>query len=451
MNTKTTISSIEETLTPPAEAVKTDWVNVKNAANSAVLATLNQANSESIDTVLMKCSFSPIQLDPRPNAANPEVQFGVEITMAWYENITNLDHHRPGDTSATPSSAEQALSCELPQTGITIATVRPDADSLTAMAVLHLRMNNTAFIESLVREVGEFDRLGPSVGEMSSSISAIWELASDFSKDMETRVLYIAKILAGKISEKELMEFASKRIQKLEDARKNSKVELYDAGELKIAFVESSHRFATNLGYELAPVVVAKNPVMPVDFKDPSKGTYVKYTICRYDSNVACDIARILKQLQQKEAGWGGRGDIIGSSQGVSSALDSETVLEMVQYYAATDIKKLGENGEYRTDLQNFIETLPEDVKTIFQQAEFTVENEGPESGTFTKLITWIHQAIEYGIFISPNEDSAFARITMSDPDMDASFSLSISTNGLSQSASYAEFVINGNKTVFLR
>ena len=162
---------------------------------------------------------------------------------------------------------------------------------MTAMAVIHLRMNNITFNENLVQEIGKFDRFGPSAGEMNKPVSTIWELASDFSKSMESRVLLIVRVLAGKMPEKEMEEIASKRAQKLEDARKNSTIEIYETNGIKIAFVESSHRFATNLGYELAPVVIAKNSVMPVDFKDSTKGTYIKYTICRYDSNVPCDIS----------------------------------------------------------------------------------------------------------------------------------------------------------------
>ena len=168
---------------------------------------------------------------------------------------------------------------------------------------------------------------------MSKPVSAIWELASDFSKSMEARVLLLVRILTGKMSEKEIEEISSKRIGKLEDARKNSSIEIHEMSGLKIAFVESSHRFATNLGYELAPVVVAKNPVMPVDFKDPSKGTCIKYTICRYDSNIPCDISQVLKDLQALESGWGGRGDIIGSPQGVSSSLSTETGVGIVKKY----------------------------------------------------------------------------------------------------------------------
>ncbi len=284
-----------------------------------------------LDDTLSKCAFSPFQLDPRPNAQNPEVQFGVEITLPGYENIPNLDHHQPGDTSETPSSAEQALICKIPEKGINIATVRPDADTITAMAVLHLRMNNISFNESIVREVGRFDRLGPSAGKMNTTVSAIWELALDFSKSMEARVLTLARILTEKLSEKELEDISSKRVQKLIDARNNSKIEVMKVHGTGIAIIESSHRFATNLGYELAPVVLAKNPVMPIDFKDPSKGTYTKYTICRYDNNIPCDIPAILNELGSLERGWGGRGDIIGSPQGISSTLTSDTILSIIQ------------------------------------------------------------------------------------------------------------------------
>jgi hypothetical protein len=159
------------------------------------------------------------------------------------------------------------------------------------MAVLHLRMNNIIFNENLVREIGKFDRLGPSAGTMNNPLSAIWEIASDVARSIENRVLIISRILTGKMTNTEIEKLASKRVQKLEDARKNSTIDVFEINGIKIAFVDSSHRFATNLGYELAPLVIAKNSVMPVDFKDSTKGTYVKYTICRYDSNVPCDIS----------------------------------------------------------------------------------------------------------------------------------------------------------------
>jgi len=72
------------------------------------------------------------------------------------------------------------------------------------------------------------------------------------------------------------------------------------------------------------------NPSMPVDPKDASKGTYRKFTVCRYDSHTPCDLPAALKELQALEAGWGGRGDIFGSPQGVSSSLTVEQVIEVV-------------------------------------------------------------------------------------------------------------------------
>ena len=98
----------------------------------------------------------------------------------------------------------------------------------------------------------------------------------------------------------------------------------------RIATVISSHRFATKLGYEHATVVVAQNPEMPVDFRDPSQGKYNKFTVCRYNAHTPCNLPAALIELQALENGWGGRGDIFGSPQGVSSTLTLDQVVKVV-------------------------------------------------------------------------------------------------------------------------
>jgi len=100
--------------------------------------------------------------------------------------------------------------------------------------------------------------------------------------------------------------------------------------------VVSTHRFATQLGYEAASVLVCFNPEMAVDFRDPSKGTYRKYTLCRYDSHVPVDLTAAMVELNELDSAvtegnrWGGRGDIGGSTQGIGSGLELEQVLEVV-------------------------------------------------------------------------------------------------------------------------
>jgi hypothetical protein len=314
----------------------------------------------------MKMKF--YQFDPRPQglAANEEILtaaepvLGIEVTIPALASrcVGNLDHHGPDSTSETLSACEQALRLVCSETncpvcgdswfshtsdgsecgmgrpawtkpGLALVTVRPDADSVTAMAVIHNFIHAWGMDPAIVRDVGAFDRLGPSAGEPSPLVTAIARKAADHKIPLEERVMWVAEILAGADKRQEIAELCSAHAAELDAARKVSELTLCANG--RIACVVSTHRFATTLGYEYAPVVVAYNPVMPVDPRDPSKGTYAKFTICRYDSHVKCDLPAALVELQALEPGWGGRGDIFGSPQGVSSNLTVDQVVAVVE------------------------------------------------------------------------------------------------------------------------
>lgn len=303
------------------------------------------------------------QFDPRPQGAtaNEEIfnagqVLGIEVTVPALAArcMGNLDHHGPGDTSETPSACEQALgyypwpgrpccggswdtySCPNcdgmqipPEIPAGLATVRPDADSITAMAVIHNLVNAWGIDPSIVADVGRFDRLGPSVGKPSQLVTAIARKSADHKIPLEERVLWVANILTGADKRQEIAELCSAHEAELEAARKASELTLRAGG--RIAVVVSTHRFATTLGYESASVVVAFNPAMVVDPRDASKGTYAKFTVCRYDSHTPCDLPAALAELQALEPGWGGRGDIFGSPQGVSTELILDQVVAVVE------------------------------------------------------------------------------------------------------------------------
>lgn len=282
------------------------------------------------------------QFDQRPQGADanetifaeaPAGVFGIEVTIPALAArcIVNLDHHGVGDTAETRSACEQAMTCELPPEGVVLVTVRPDADSVTAMAIILNRSEGKAIDADLVSAIGRFDRLGPSAGRPSAVVSAIARKACDFKISLEARVQWVSDILAGDSKETEVAELVSAHDAELEAARAASHVTLCAEG--RIATVVSTHRFATNLGYAEAQVVVAMNPEFPVDPKDSSKGTYRKFTVCRYDSHVKCDLPVALLELQQLEPGWGGRGDIFGSPQGVSSKLTLDQVVGVVAHH----------------------------------------------------------------------------------------------------------------------
>ena len=280
------------------------------------------------------------QLDPRSVAASVAANdailasgapvLGVEVTvpaLAARCGLGNLDHHGPDSTAETPSACEQALSCELPPEGATLATVRCDADSVTAMAVLASRLEGRKVNETLVRAIGAMDRLGPKAGERVDTVIAVARKAADFKVPLAERVTWAQSVLDGTCDSEEIAKLVAERDREFEAARKASEVRVVAD---KVAMVVSTHRFATNLGYEMANVVVAMNPEFPVDPRDPAKGTCVKFTIARYDSHVPCVIKTALAELQALEPGWGGQGDIIGSPQGQSSKIELDHVVDVV-------------------------------------------------------------------------------------------------------------------------
>ena len=284
--------------------------------------------------------YSYAQLDPRniPAAsiandatlASGAPVLGVEVTVAALAarcTLGNLDHHGPESTTETPSACEQALTCELPADGAVLATVRCDADSVTAMAVLASRLADRKVSECLVRAIGEMDRLGPKSGSRHDAVIAVARKSSDFRVALEERVAWVQSVLDGTCEATEIALLKATRDLEFEMARIASSVVVADE---KVAVVVLTLRFATNLGYEVANVVVAMNPEFPVDTRDPAKGTCRKFTVARYDSHVPCDIKTALAELNALEPGWGGQGDIIGSPQGQSSILVLSQVIDLV-------------------------------------------------------------------------------------------------------------------------
>ncbi len=286
-------------------------------------------------TILVKC----VQLDPRPQGAGGNEEFfrgnrvlGIEVTIPSLAArcIANLDHHGEHDTAETPSACEQALTKSLGNTGVIMATVRPDADSVTAMAVLARQLEGLSVDEDLIRAVGAFDRLGPAAGRPEDRVIAIARKAMDFKILLCDRVIWVADLIGGEDKSAEVATLVASHDADIAAARQASQISTRSSKGVMIASVTSTHRNATLLGYEAGQVVVAFNPTMAVDPKSPSAGTYEKFTVCRYDSHVRCDLPSALKELQALEVGWGGRGDIFGSPQGVSSTLVTAQVLEVV-------------------------------------------------------------------------------------------------------------------------
>lgn len=281
--------------------------------------------------------FNYVQLDPRPGKENPTFDYGIEITVPRFlSGQPNLDHHGEGATSETPSAAMQALTAELPEEGAVLATVRPDADSITAMAILASRAEGRSINKALVADIDALDRLGPQAETThADEPTAIGRVAANFRMSMKERVAFVQDVLEGTADNERIAELVAERDAEYAAAYEASEVRTEADG--LIAVVESTHRFATAIGYEAATVVVAFNPEMAVMAKGedgrfkPTGETYRKFTICRFNEHVPMNWEAMLAELNEQETGWGGRDTIVGSPQNTSSELTIEAVVEIVE------------------------------------------------------------------------------------------------------------------------
>ncbi|MBU1110124.1 hypothetical protein KKB83_00705, partial [Patescibacteria group bacterium] len=219
-----------------------------------------------------------------------------------------------------------------------LGTVRPDADSITAMAVLESRATERVIDLELVVAVGMMDRFGPRVEakiQKSDLVVAIARMAPNFRVSMAERVAFVQACLDGTVDMDEVARLKAERDAEYAAAEAASEVRVIVPN--KLVFVQSTHRFATSIGYKYASTVVAYNPEMPVMERGtggqmkPTGQTYRKHTVCRWDSNVPVDLDAARAELQALESGWGGRGDIFGSPQNRSSEVSPDVVVECVR------------------------------------------------------------------------------------------------------------------------
>lgn len=257
---------------------------------------------------------------------------GIEVTIpevAAYCDLGNVDHHGPEDTADSLCACEQALVMDLPPPGALFVTVYPDADSVTAMAVLANRAAGDPVDPEIVRLVADYDKYGPSMGRPADLLIGVSRIASSRKMAMSDKVQWIQRALRGNVDIGEISGFVEDHDRDFQEALAATTVTLRFGG--KVAVVESKHRYATRIGYMHAKTLVCVNSEFPVNFKDDTDGTYTKYTICRFNQHVAFDLPKVLIELQNMEPGWGGRADIVGSPIGTSSKLDLQQVLDVME------------------------------------------------------------------------------------------------------------------------
>ena len=302
-------------------------------------------------------------LDPRPGADNSAVlgaeTLGIEVTipaLAAQCGLGNIDPQHSG-TSEHSAAILAALDAPLPPPGSTLVTVRPDLDSVGAMAVLELRAGGWSrrddrmypAIETIakadafahgpwpgVRPVPRTKREWSDGAVTTTShpyLATAAALVSDRGMALADRVEAMMHAIRGKGDERFNGYAAKVREARsaLLESIKHGTTHITPRGGYPICQVISTHLGALDIGYHLAPVVVATNPRM----RGPG-GIYLKHTVCQWQAGYA-DLRAAVAALNAAEVesggtpGWGGSATIIGSPQGVSSVLSNGGVAAIIE------------------------------------------------------------------------------------------------------------------------
>lgn len=316
-------------------------------------------------TALSVYDLSPVYrfgvLDPRqaPVAAehndrllSRQPVLGLEVTipaLAARCCLGNIDPQHGCDTfgrSATPvlgsnnAAITAALGHPLPPDGATLVTVRPDLDSIGAMAVLLIRAagldGDLGWIDRvrLIEDVDAFaqgpwvERPLPTLEQPyldhgTSAVAAMAAAVADHRVPVDVRVNWMAHwLLTGEEPETYRLKADTEAMAILESLDRGETV-LHAYPRASVVF--SSNRGAIGLGYRLNPVVVAINDNFSFNGGEPHR----KVTIAQWD-DTHVDLRAIVARLNVLEPGWGGSTTICGSPQGESSRVTDAQILAII-------------------------------------------------------------------------------------------------------------------------
>ncbi len=299
-------------------------------------------------------------IDPRPIPEarsaneklfeNPHGVLGIEVTIPAYAQKCTLGNIDPqhSDGNVDLAAIEVAQTLDVPPSHATMITVRADLDAFGAMALIKYRANGgevTPEIKARIEEIAKTDKFArggwpgktdlpskkkpwPTSGGTSEteSLAGIAARVMDFKVPVVDRIKSMEEYLTlGTEPSSYQDKVEAERVDMIQ-ALENGAIKIEVVADGNIAYVESSHRAGTSLGYSQAPIVVAFNPT----FKQGPGDAYKKYTVCQYEGTWA-DLVAVKNELAQLEEGWGGSPNIIGSPQGKSSELSPKQVIGTVE------------------------------------------------------------------------------------------------------------------------
>ena len=282
--------------------------------------------------------FKPKSYDVGVEITNPDLQIPGK---------PNIDHHGLGATANTPSAAEQAIALkdsQLPERDARVAIQKPDADALTAVAVMANRVDKLPVNQRLVEAVGRHDRgievdaEGKPFKDVETLLSALRSVARNPNVLINQRISAIRSLLAGTIPESSLhsrvASYKANRWMAEVHAEKTSRIDDIVPG--KLAFVQTPNEnwfTARQLGLERAPVAVIA----------AQNGAKTHFEVVARSGHPAGEhLGKALAELTKLE-NWGGRAEIfvspsVSESQRRASAFDSAQIRRRQSLIARPDV-----------------------------------------------------------------------------------------------------------------
>lgn len=287
---------------------------------------------------------------------------GIEVNderLAARCGLGNIDpQHDPDRVSA--SALELALQADIPPEGARLVTISPDADSVSAMAVLLLRVlgHGSSIDKMLVTAVGMADTFGFEEANrrdamldwnaLRTSMSALQQIAKNTDGQWPTldeRVLESARLVGGVMDGEEIDEIAA-----LKEKHFSYRGE-YDVEEIipeTVVLIEAPRLFqqARDWGNRRYPVVIVCDP----EYRSAGIPDYVphpRWCIIwrRSRRGIRCDRDALCVAFNEAEAEartmsvgdlargsitWGGNEVILGSPRGCASRLSRDDIVAIV-------------------------------------------------------------------------------------------------------------------------
>lgn len=266
---------------------------------------------------------------------------GIEVTepeLAVSCGLGNIDPQHLGGSRDT-SAIDATQTWPLPPPGAALVTIRPDVDSVGAMALLTLRANDVplpAEARERIALVDRHDRFdfgswpGPrplprcveEINEVGSGPHHLGTMIGGLVRPglpIDECVQRMAEWILNGSPPCAWIDQATRAAEALFTALKEGVVTLEGTIAGRIAVVRGFAPGALRLGYRLAPVVISVAHLQTQADATPMR----KITIAQYSPGLV-DLACIALEFSAIERGWGGSPLIIGSPQGVSSHISVE-------------------------------------------------------------------------------------------------------------------------------